>query len=580
MNEPGTLSERVAERVKASLSPGTEARRSVRGTVVRAAILKAAKGTGSAARGASNVATQAVKGAVRAVGEIGSETGAFVRDAVIGVGEGTGQVVTVTAPAVREVVVGAIRSSSRSGGKIGEAGHEAVEGAVVGAASVGIDSVEAASAAVEGAVEAVVEAGGDLRDAAEATVGGVVTGVAATGGDVAAATRGAAFTLVGHDAVAERELVEVAGVAGRAIEAALKGADETDIAVDEVVVAAATGAVEAAYQVSQSHGDRVRQSVVRRLLKPRLAVAPELERQLSEIAEKLSQDLPRGRAAWRGTAMARAVRLLLDSGGVDLAASLAYFTILSFLPLIALAIMAVAVFANPETVSAELTEIFVYYFPASGDLIREAVENLLNGSLAFGVLALVGMILGANGLVMAANRSVNRVFGIDARRVVQITVAEMAIATSAALLFLLSLGLTALLQVAVSFGEGILEAIGDISVASILALGFVSTVAPAVLAAAVFTVVYRRLPNVDVEWRDAAFGAMIAIVMFEVGKHLFFWFTNLSAQRSAVYGPAASVVVLMMWGYIASLIFLYGAALTRVAGELRPPGPGRTHRPS
>ena len=575
MSEPSTTSERVAEQVKATIAPETGASLRVTGAAVRSAAARAVTGTRSIGRGASSIAREAVEGAVLAVGEISSETGAFVRDAVIGVVEGTGQVVTVTAPAVKEVVVGAMRGSSKAGGEIGEAGREAVGGAIVGAVSVGVDSTEAVSAAVEGAVEAVVEAGGDLRDAAEATVGGVVSGVAATGGDVAAATRGAAFTLVKHDAVAEQDLVEVAGVAGRAVDSALQEAEEADIAVDEVVVAAATGAVEAAYQVSQSHGDRVRQSVVRRLLNPRLAAGPELERQLSEIADRLSQDLPRGRAAWRGTAMARAMRLLLESGGIDLAASLAYFTILSFLPLIALAIMAAAVFGNHETVSSELTEMLVYYFPASGELIREAVENLLNGSLAFGALALVGMILGANGLVMAANRSVNRVFGIEARRVVQITVAEMAIATSVALLFLLSLGLTALLQLAVSFGEGILEAIGDVSVVSIVLLGIVSTLAPIVLAAAVFAVVYRRLPNVDVEWRDAAFGAVVAIVMFEIGKHLFFWFTSFSAQRNAVYGPAASVVVLMMWGYIASLIFLYGAALTRVAGELRPPGLSR-----
>ena len=30
------------------------------------------------------------------------------------------------------------------------------------------------------------------------------------------------------------------------------------------------------------------------------------------------------------------------------------------------------------------------------------------------------------------------------------------------------------------------------------------------------------MPNVRVQWRDAVFGAMTAIVLFEVGKHLFF----------------------------------------------------------
>ena len=570
MNRPGAPSERVALEVKEILDQDKRARRRVTGSAVRSAALRAVRGTHSVGRGASNLARESVEGAVKAVGEIGGETGAFVRDSVVGVVEGTGQVVTVTTPAVREVVVGAIRGSSESGAEIGDVGRDAVEGAIVGAASVGIDSAEAASAAVEGAVEAVVEAGGDIGDAARATVGGVVSGVAATGGDVASATRDAAYALIAHDTVAEQALPEVAGMAERAVDAALQEAEGADVEVEEVVVAAATGAVEAAYRVSQSHGDRVRQSVLRRVLEPGLTAAPGLERQLSEVAERLSNELPRGRAAWRGAAMIRSARLLLSAGGIDLAASLAYFTILSLLPLIALAIMAVAIFGDPEAVSARLTAMLIYYFPASHELIREAVENLLNGSLALGVVALAGMIVGANGLFMAANRAVNRVFGIESRRVVQVTFAQAAIATLVAILFLLSLGLTALLQVVVSFGEGIVEATGGVSTASVVLLGVVSTVVPIVLTAAVFAVVYQRLPNVHVEWRDATFGAMVAIVLFEIGKHIFFWFMGLSSQRNAVYGPAASVVVLMMWGYIAGLIFLYGAALTRMAGELRP----------
>ncbi len=570
MNRPSAPAERVAQEIKKVLDPEKRGRHGVTGDAVRSAALGAVKGTRLVGRGAGNLAREAVEGAVRAVGEVGGEAGAFVKDTVIGVVEGTGQVVTVTTPAVREVVVGAIRGSRETSGEIGEVGRDAVEGAIVGAVSVGIDSSQAASAAVEGAVEAVVEAGGNLRDAATATVGGVVSGVSAIGGDVAAAAREAAYTLVAHEAVADQDLTEVSDVAEGAVDAALQEVAGVDEHAEEVVVAAATGVVEAAYQVSRSHGDNVRRSVVRRVLEHRVALSPDMEERLSEISARLSSELPRGRAAWRGVALVRAARLLLRAGGIDLAASLAFFTILSFLPLIALAIMAVGLFGGPETVGENLTAVLVYYFPASEELIREAVHNLLSGSLAFGIVALVGMVIGANGLFMAANRSVNRVFGIEARGALQVTVTQAAVAVPLAILFLLSLGHTALLQILLSFGEGIVESTGWMSTATLVVLGVSSTLVPVVLTAAVFSVVYHRLPNAHVEWRDCTFGAMVAIVMFEAGKHLFFWFTVFSSQRNAVYGPAASVIVLMMWGYIASLIFLYGASLAKVAGDLRP----------
>ena len=65
----------------------------------------------------------------------------------------------------------------------------------------------------------------------------------------------------------------------------------------------ALGAVEAAYQIGQSHGDSVRQSVVRRVPEPRLAVAADLGQRLSEMAYRLSIEPNREQATWRGRAL-------------------------------------------------------------------------------------------------------------------------------------------------------------------------------------------------------------------------------------------------------------------------------------
>ena len=186
-------------------------------------------------------------------------------------------------------------------------------------------------------------------------------------------------------------------------------------------------------------------------------------------------------------------------------------------------------------------------------------------------MALVSIVVGANGLFMAANRSVSRIFGIEPKRITQITVSELSTAVLLVILFLLSISLTALLKVVVTFSEGIAAKTSLVSNTGVLNMGVAaSELFPAIFTAVVFAFVYRRIPSTRVAWRDATYGAIVAIVLFEAGKHLFFWFTGLAGQRSVVYGPIASVVVLMMWAYVGGLIFLYGAALTRVAGELRP----------
>ena len=266
----------------------------------------------------------------------------------------------------------------------------------------------------------------------------------------------------------------------------------------------------------------------------------------------------------------RAPRLLLDVGGIDLAASLAYFTTLSLFPLIALVVMGVGTLGDPEDIADELADILVYYFPTARDLIRDAVRNLLGGTLAVGLVAVAGMLLGANGLLMAAGRALNRVFGRDPDDLVRMTVAQWSLASVTVLLFLLSLVLTAVLHLLIGIGERLTAPGADTSPLALLLVGAVSTALPLVLTTAVFALVYRRLPAVEVRWGDAAFGAMVAIVLFEAAKHVFFWLTSAATQTSAVYGPITSVVVLMMWAYLAGLIFLYGAAVTRLAGELRP----------
>ena len=322
-----------------------------------------------------------------------------------------------------------------------------------------------------------------------------------------------------------------------------------------------------------------RRSVLKKVVDAGVAIGSGWDRRLTDVGERLVEEIPRRRGFWRVVALARAGIVVFRAGGIDLAASLAYFTILSLLPMVALSLMVASLFGDTETISENLTEMLVYYFPASASLIESAVDNLLAGSLVVGLVAVVGLLMGANGLFMAANRSVQRIFDLGPRNPLRLTLTQVTITTSVVSLFLLSLGLTALFQIALTFGDGIAEATGGFSTLLAVLLGVVSTALPPTLTVILFTIVYVRLPNAEVRWKDAAFGALISVVLFEIAKHLFFWFTGLTSQRNAVYGPIASMVIMMMWGYVAGLIFMYGAAITRAAGELRPSFIRKTKQP-
>ena len=273
---------------------------------------------------------------------------------------------------------------------------------------------------------------------------------------------------------------------------------------------------------------------------------------------------------WPLIAPIRAVRNLLNANGTDLAASLAFFTVLSQLPLVALMAMLLIAIGPSDGVVEVLTEALHYLFPASRDLIDDAINSLLGGSLTIGILAVINLMIGANRLFAATTRAVNRVFGIRNTKVVQVTIKSVSLATVVVALFMISIGLSGIIQVLIRLSQASAPVTHGLSAVATIVLGAIATVIPAVLTAVIFTIIYYRIPNTRVLKRDAIFGAIVAIILFEIGKHVFFWANNQDAYQANIYGPITSVVVLMIWAYIASLIFLYGAAIAKTASEIRP----------
>ena len=273
---------------------------------------------------------------------------------------------------------------------------------------------------------------------------------------------------------------------------------------------------------------------------------------------------------WPLIAPIRAVRTLLNANGTDLAASLAFFTVLSQLPLVALMAMLLIAIGPSDGVVDVLAEALHYLFPASRDLIDDAINSLLGGSLTIGILALINLMIGANRLFAATTRAVNRVFGIRNTRVVQVTIKSVSLATAVVALFMISIGLSGVIQALIRLSQASAPVTHGLSTVATIILGAVATVIPAVLTAVIFTIIYYRIPNTRVLKRDAIFGAIVAIILFEIGKHVFFWANNHDAYQGNIYGPITSVVVLMIWAYIASFIFLYGTAIAKTASEIRP----------
>ena len=85
---------------------------------------------------------------------------------------------------------------------------------------------------------------------------------------------------------------------------------------------------------------------------------------------------------------------------------------------------------------------------------------------------------------------------------------------------------------------------------------------PVVTSFVAFVLLYQLVPNRTVKFRYAAFGAVIAAILFELSKQIFSLYITHFPTYQAIYGALATVPILLIWIYLSWNIVLVGAELT------------------
>ena len=90
-----------------------------------------------------------------------------------------------------------------------------------------------------------------------------------------------------------------------------------------------------------------------------------------------------------------------------------------------------------------------------------------------------------------------------------------------------------------------------------------------------FAMIFKFLPDVEIQWRDVWIGAVLTAILFGIGKWLLGFYLGSGAAGSA-YGAAGSLITLLLWVYYSSQILLFGAEFTQVYAARA----GRAFKPS
>jgi membrane protein len=245
------------------------------------------------------------------------------------------------------------------------------------------------------------------------------------------------------------------------------------------------------------------------------------------------------------------------------AAAMSYFGLMTLFP----ALLLLLAMSNRMAAGTQMISHIVQVYPGSGKFLRETIQAL-SGISSGVILTCAIVVLWAGSWVFAVvERALNRVWGTTHRTFLHGRALTLAMIAIVGLLLSMSVLLTSVLvylqEIAGRLSPRQLEnyrllaSVGSVFWQVVFALGsFLVTFA-------LFAIVYKFMPNAYVTLRDAIPGAIIGGLLWESAKYGFAWSLNYF-HYDQIYGSVGAVVAVLTWGYVSSLVLLFGAQLTGV----------------
>ena len=260
----------------------------------------------------------------------------------------------------------------------------------------------------------------------------------------------------------------------------------------------------------------------------------------------------------------------MEDNGLKLSAALSYYTIFSLAPMLLLIISIVSIFFGREAFQGELFgQISGLVGKEAAAQVQELIKNaaISNKSNMAAAIGIITLLIGATGVFAEIQDSINYIWSIKSKpqkswlQYLKNRLLSFSIILTLGFLLIVSLGINAMVDVLSGRLERYFSEVSVI-IFSILNVGLVL-----VIIAALFTVIFKILPDGHVRWKECMVGAVFTSIMFAIGKFAISFYLGQS-NLGAAYGTSASIVILLTWIYYSSIILYFGAEFTKVYAKV------------
>src|ERR1700704_6588717 len=253
--------------------------------------------------------------------------------------------------------------------------------------------------------------------------------------------------------------------------------------------------------------------------------------------------------------------------GLLLAGAVAYYALLSIVPLLILSVIALSHWIDQAELLQTLGRYLEWLVPGQSKSIVGELSHVLEHRDVIGWVLLATMLFFSSLAFTVLENAMSVIF------VHRVAIRRRRFLISALLpyCYILALGFGLLL---VTLGSGSLQAMGQESIAFLghrWSLGGVSGVLLYLLGVAgeifVLTSVYLVMPVGRLSLRHALIGGMTATVLWEITRHVLLWYFATRSQVSVVYGSLTAAIVVLLSLEIGATLLLFGA---QVISEYEP----------
>jgi membrane protein len=257
--------------------------------------------------------------------------------------------------------------------------------------------------------------------------------------------------------------------------------------------------------------------------------------------------------------LVRVLRNFKRNQGLLLSGALAYYTLLSIVPMSILGLIVLSHFIGEEQLFQTLSTYLEMIIPGYAATLTEQVRVFLVHSKAVGIFGFIIMLFFSSMAFSVLEDAMSVIFSHRVR----IKNRRFLISVIIPYVYIFLMGLAILLM---SFIAGALETLGSrqliifdwslslegTSVVALYILGIIGEVL-------MLTSIYLVMPVVHVTFRHALIGGVTAAVLWEVTRRVLVWYYSVLSMVNIIYGSFATAVIALLTIDVVALILLLGA---------------------